>query len=147
MNTFFSDAKIPMLEKDLEALIGKKCDQEETLITLPIEALAKFDVTDMTLNDAACRAEKNQTHWILKTKSTSCDSVISFNANNPIMRNEIHLKFSPQSELYGYLVRVRFTCKYAPGIFGLYPVTDDISDDGLEYDRYVHNLFGGTNSH
>ena len=133
MNIFFSDAKIPMLEKDLEALIGKKCDQDETLITLPIEALAKFDVTDMTLNDAACRAKKNQTHWILKTKSTSCDSVISFNANNPIMRNEIHLKFSPQSELYGYLVRVRFTCKYAPGIFG-FPVSDT-SDDYLEYDR------------
>merc|ERR1712045_137529 len=132
--TRLTNAKIPMLEKDLEALIGKKCNQEETLITLPIESLAKFDVTDMTLNDAACRAEKNLTHWILKTKSTSCDFVISFNANNPIMRNEIHLKFSPQSELYGYLVRLRFTCKYAPGIFG-FPMTDDTSDDDdLEYE-------------
>ena len=73
----------------------------------------------MTLNEAVCMATKNGTHWILKTKSTSCGSLNSFNGNNPIMMNGIHLQFSPGSEFYGYQVRVPFTCKFAPGLFGL----------------------------
>ena len=35
------------------------------------------------------------------------------------MMNGIHLQFSPGSEFYGYQVRVPFTCKFAPGLFGL----------------------------
>ena len=128
----FTDLKIPGLEKDLEDLVSKKCDQAETIVTLPIESLAKFNVTDMALNEAGCRAEKNASHWILKTKSTSCGSLNAFIGNNPIMNNAIHLEFSPGSEFHGKSVRVPFTCKFPPGWYGMSSTADDninVSDD------------------
>ena len=77
-------------------------------------------------------ATKNSTHWVLKTKSTSCGSLNSFNGNNPIMMNGIHLQFSPGSEFYGYQVRVPFTCKFAPGLFGL-PLADNDDFEDEDY--------------
>ena len=111
----------------------KECDQAESIVTLPIESLAKFNVTDMALNEAGCRAEKNASHWILKTKSTSCGSLNAFIGNNPIMNNAIHLEFSPGSEYHGKSVRVPFTCKFPPGWYGMSTADDNI-DVSNDYD-------------
>ena len=46
----------------------KKCSQVETIITLERSKVDKFAITQMSLNDRSCLAEKNETHWILKSK-------------------------------------------------------------------------------
>jgi hypothetical protein len=99
-------------------VMGKECDQKQSVVTLPRKAVAKFNVSDMTLNEESCKAVKNNTHWILSTQSTSCGSLNIFTGNNPMLRNNIHLKFAPQSEYYGRQVRIPFTCKFAAGFLG-----------------------------
>ena len=60
----FSGNKVKQLEQDLEVLVGKKCEQSATIITLPIDALMKFNVTSLSLNEVSCQATKNKTHWV-----------------------------------------------------------------------------------
>lgn len=116
-------------------MVGKTCDQSESVITLPILALAKFNVTSMTLNEAACAAVKNDSHWILKTTSTSCGSLNSFKGSNPVMMNEIHLQFAEGSEFYRHPVRIPFTCKFAPGFLG-FPVSEPEDEEYESYDTF-----------
>ena len=127
----FPAEKTRQLETDLKVLIVKSCEQTKTVITLPRDSLAKFHVSSATLNEESCQAVTNATHWIFTTLSTSCGSINSFKGNNPIMMNEIYLKFTPESEFYNQLVRIPFTCKYPPGLLG-FTVPDDDLDD--EYD-------------
>lgn len=121
--------KIRALERDLSVLVGKKCDQRETVVTLPRRSVAKFDVADMSLNEASCAATKNETHWILKTQSTSCGSLNLFTGKSPMLRNNIHLTFSSDSEYYGQEVRIPFSCRFASGFPGFTVDYDDNDDD------------------
>lgn len=123
--------KVKQLEQDLEELVHKKCEQSDTIITLPIEALMKFNVTSLSLNEPSCMGVKNETLgvWVLKTLSTSCGSLNDFKGINPIMQNEIHLQFAPYSEFYGEDVRIPFTCKYPPGVGDFAAVESDFDDD------------------
>ena len=63
-SVFFAGNKIKQLEQDLEVLVNKKCEQSATIITLPIDALMKFNVTSLSLNEVSCQATKNKTHWV-----------------------------------------------------------------------------------
>ena len=58
---FISGHKVKQLEQDLEELVHKKCEQSDTIITLPIEALMKFNVTSLSLNEPSCMGVKNET--------------------------------------------------------------------------------------
>ena len=58
---FISGHKVKQLEQDLEELVHKKCEQSDTIITLPIEALMKFNVTSLSLNEPSCMGIKNET--------------------------------------------------------------------------------------
>merc|ERR1719210_1039720 len=51
--------KISSLEHDLAGLVTKKCEQSDTVFALPRSALVKFNVTSLTLNEAACQSSKN----------------------------------------------------------------------------------------
>ncbi len=113
----------------METLVSKVCDQSATIVSLPIEAVAKFNVTGMTLNEASCQASRNSSHWVLQTLSTSCGSINYFRGSHPYMKNSIHLKFAPDSEFFGQSVSVPFHCKYPPGFYG-HPV--DPGDDDLD---------------
>ena len=136
-SSFLPAQKTRQLENDLKQLIVKSCEQTKTIISLPREALAKFNVSSATLNEESCQAVTNATHWVFTTLSTSCGSINSFKGNNPVMMNEIYLKFTPGSEFYNQLVRIPFTCKYPPGLLGFTVPDDDLdeydneeSDDG-----------------
>ena len=59
--SFISGHKVKQLEQDLEELVHKKCEQSDTIITLPIEALMKFNVTSLSLNEPSCMGVKNET--------------------------------------------------------------------------------------
>lgn len=128
--------KTRQLENDLQGLIVKSCKQTETVITLPREALAKFNASAATLNEESCQAVLNATHWVFTTLSTSCGSINSIKGNNPIMMNEIYLKFTPGSEFYNQLIRIPFTCKYPPGLLGFNVPEEDLDGD---YDGTVDN--------
>lgn len=121
-------SKDQQLQKQIQGLIGKKCEQSDTVITLPLEPLRRLNVTAITLNDQYCEARRNDTHWILETVSTSCGSLNSFKGKNPVMRNTIKLYFKAGSNVEQPL-QVPFICKYPPGIGAGFGDYDDYEDD------------------
>ena len=131
---FFSDGQVTTLERDLAELVSKKCEQSETVLALPKKAMAKFNVTGMTLNEASCEGVQNQTHWVLKTLSTSCGSINSFRGRNPIMKNKIYLKFVTGSQFYGQPVQIPVSCKYPPGMNGFSMDEDEFDEDENDLD-------------
>ncbi len=88
----------------------------------------------MSLNEENCVATKNETHWILRTKSTSCGSLNVFSGNHPMLKNNILLSFHQESEFYGQEVRVPFSCKFPAGFLGFSPSSSDY--DGSDSDDY-----------
>ena len=59
---------IERLENQLSMYLQKTCNQQKTIIALPIAATSTYDVVGVHLNEAQCEGKKNQTHWILTTK-------------------------------------------------------------------------------
>ena len=57
-----------MEELRLGTYMIKKCNQKQTIVTLPLSKTNRLNVSGVTLNDPHCRGTKNQTHWILTTK-------------------------------------------------------------------------------
>ena len=53
---------------EIRSGMTKKCSQIETVITLERSKVEQFEISQMSLNDRNCLAEKNETHWILKSK-------------------------------------------------------------------------------
>lgn len=121
----------------MAAEITKNCNQSETIIALPLAAAQPYDVVGMALNEPHCLGTKNQTHWVLKTQSTSCGSVNFFEGGYPMLSNSVHLKFSSESKLKGLEVRLPFTCKFRPGFMGLAnngAGNEDAEDDMIDHD-------------
>ena len=82
-------------------------------------------------------------HWISRKNclplfSTSCGCVSYFTDQNPIVRNNVYLKFAPGSELYGASLRLPIACKFQAGFPGLALVAnsnDDDDDDDITLER------------
>ena len=59
---------IKLIQESLSKHLVKKCNQQRTVIALPISATTAYDVVGMHLNEAKCTGTKNSTHWIVETK-------------------------------------------------------------------------------
>ena len=59
---------IQKIENQLSMFLKKTCNQQKTVITLPIDATNGYHVIGVHLNEPDCVGNKNQTHWVLTTK-------------------------------------------------------------------------------
>ena len=59
---------IQKIENQLSTFLGKKCNQQRTMIMLPIDATKNYNVVGVHLNEPECVGKKNATHWILTTQ-------------------------------------------------------------------------------
>jgi len=78
--------------------------------------------------------------------STSCGSISYFTDQNPIVRNNVYLKFDQGSELYGSSIRIPIACKFQAGLPGIAPVSNsDDDDDDDDDDITLERIGGGDN--
>ena len=59
---------IQKIENQLSMYLSKTCNQQRTVITLPIDATNGYHVIGVHLNEPDCVGNKNETHWVLTTK-------------------------------------------------------------------------------
>ena len=59
---------IQKIENELSMFLSKICNQQRTVITLPIDATNGYHVIGVHLNEPDCVGNKNETHWVLTTK-------------------------------------------------------------------------------
>jgi len=109
----------------IENVIIKTCDEQkkEVTVLVPKDAIAKYGIGSITLNDASCQAEKNATYWVLTSHSTTCGSTAITYTNAPMYRNNLNIHFS-HGYLAGQKAKIPFICKFKPGIPGI-PLPDD----------------------
>ena len=56
------------IENHLRSYLSKICNQQRTVITIPINITKEYDVVGVHLNEAECVGTQNKTHWILTTR-------------------------------------------------------------------------------
>lgn len=103
---------------EIRSGMTKRCGQVQTIVAIERVKADSNNVLQMSLNDPKCLAEKNETHWFIKTKSTSCGSLNVFSGSNPMFRNNVVLQFASQSRLFEKKVSIPFLCRIKPGVNG-----------------------------
>ncbi|TRY62871.1 hypothetical protein TCAL_02037 [Tigriopus californicus] len=104
--------------EEIRSGMTKQCSEVQTVLAIERDKADPHNVLQMSLNDPKCLAEKNETHWLIKTKSTSCGSLNVFSGSNPMFRNNVVLQFASQSRLFKKKVSIPFSCRIKPGING-----------------------------
>eukprot|EP00095_Tigriopus_kingsejongensis_P008368 maker-scaffold856_size87843-snap-gene-0.17 protein:Tk08368 transcript:maker-scaffold856_size87843-snap-gene-0.17-mRNA-1 annotation:"hypothetical protein DAPPUDRAFT_95568" len=118
INNEVEQGRIQELVSEIRSGMTKQCSQIETIIAIERSKVDHNEVSQMTLNDPKCLAEKNETHWIVKSQSTSCGSLNVFSGSNPMFRNNVILQFSRQSRLFKKKIQIPFFCRVKPGLHG-----------------------------
>jgi len=112
----------------IENVMEKTCDEKkkEVSVHVPEDIIVKYGIGSITLNDASCEAEKNASHWVLKSHSTACGSTALTYGAAPMYRNNLNIHFT-QGYLAGQRTKIPFICKFKPGIPGI--TVNDYEDE------------------
>ncbi|XP_071430563.1 endoglin isoform X3 [Pithys albifrons albifrons] len=92
-----------------------KCTDETmeiTIIRSHLKAIKDLDIKDITLRDINCQAEKNATHFMLKSPLSHCGTLLG---GRGYANNELVIKLSKGTALQS--VRVAFQCEIPRELF------------------------------
>ncbi|XP_050175936.1 endoglin isoform X2 [Myiozetetes cayanensis] len=85
---------------------------EITIIKSHLKVIKDLDIKDITLRDISCQAEKNATHFMLKSPLSHCGTLLG---GRGYANNELLIKLSKGTELQD--IRVAFQCEIPRELF------------------------------
>ncbi|KFW74399.1 Endoglin, partial [Manacus vitellinus] len=85
---------------------------EITIIKSHLKVIKDLDIKDITLRDINCQAEKNATHFMLKSPLSHCGTLLG---GRGYANNELLIKLSKGTELQD--IRVAFQCEIPRELF------------------------------
>lgn len=81
--------------EQIEKVMIKECNEEHKSISvkIPVDIIAKFGITSMTLNDPNCVPVKDLSYWSFSSHSTQCGSLALTYGSSPMYRNNVNIQF------------------------------------------------------
>ena len=96
LSLFSLTDQIYVAAEQIKNMMSENCDEKTKRISVkvPIQAINKFGIGSLSLNDPSCGPETSPTHWTLSSHSTGCGAIALTYGSSPMYRNNVRVKFT-----------------------------------------------------